>query len=410
MQKEKVEIFETKMLSDSSGGGVIYKMHRAGRGFMRIIALGVAIFAMIFMLCCFYVGFSMADDAAAQGSTASTTVLSDTAAVSSPDYGRDMMDILKQMLGLMAGSNAEVTLPDETDTSVADIVTTLAPTEYTNPRDIYDFDHSAVPQGETAIVPYDLSLSSYGETFIYNDTSYTPSVSALLRADTLPKFDYINAAIYPVGEPVVLIIHTHGTEAYSPEGSISYDGKSDLARSSDITQNVVAVGSIIAEVLNKNNIRTLHCTVMHDAESYKDSYNRSAATIREYLAKYPSIQYIIDVHRDSVTDSSGSILRPVTVVDGEATAQVMCVVGSDYGGANHPDWQNNFSFALKLRSELNAKNEKLCRPVCLRASAYNQQYAPMSLLLEVGTSGNYLSEAKAAARLCAEALSEIIKN
>ena len=111
-----------------------------------------------------------------------------------------------------------------------------------------------------------------------------------------------------------------------------------------------------------------------------------------------------------MTDSSGSILRPVTVVDGEATAQVMCVVGSDYGGANHPDWQNNFSFALKLRSKLNQKNEKLCRPVYLRASAYNQQYAPISLLLEVGSSGNYLSEAKAAARLCAEAIADIIKN
>lgn len=409
MQKEKIEIIEPRMLTDGREHGVLYNVGRAGRGFVRIVALGVAIFALIFMMCCFYVGFSMADAADVSQSTSVETTVSDISATS-PDYGRDMMEILKQMLGLMAGGDTDVTLPAVTDTSVADSVTAAVTTENTTPRDIYYFDHSAVPEGETAIVPYDLSLSSYGESFIYNDTSYAPSVTALLEANTLPKFDYINAAIYPVGEPVVLIIHTHGTEAYSPEGSVSYDGKSDLARSSDITQNVVAVGSIIAEVLNENNIRTLHCPVMHDAESYKDSYNRSAATIREYLAKYPSIQYIIDVHRDSVTDSSGSILRPVTLVDGEATAQVMCVVGSDYGGANHPDWQNNFSFALKLRSRLNAKNEKLCRPVYLRSSAYNQQYAPVSLLLEVGTSGNYLSEAKAAARLCAEALVDIIKN
>ena len=408
MKEEKIEILEPRMLSDGRGGGAVYKIGSVGHSFMRIVALGVAIFAMIFMMCCFYVGFSMADDTDESGSTASVPAVSET--VAPTDYGQDMIDILKQMLGFMAGGNADVTFPSVTSTSEIGSVTTNAPTENTKPRDIYEFDYSAVPDGETAIVPYDLSLSSYGETFIYNDTSYAPSISALLKADTLPKFDYINAAIYPVGDPVVLIIHTHGTEAYSPEGSISYDGKSDLARSSDIEQNVVAVGSVIAEVLNQNNVRTLHCTVMHDAESYKDSYNRSAATIREYLAKYPSIQYIIDIHRDSVTDSSGSILRPVTVVDGEATAQVMCVVGSDYGGANHPDWQNNFSFALKLRSKLNQKNEKLCRPVYLRASAYNQQYAPISLLLEVGTSGNYLSEAKAAARLCAEAIADIIKN
>ena len=408
MKEEKIEILEPRMLSDGRRGAV-YKIGSVGRGFVRVVALGIAIFAMIFMMCCFYVGFNMEDNTDEVGGTVLAPAVSETVAPSS-DYGQDMIDILKQMLGLMAGGDTDVTLPNVSDTSEIDGVTTNSPTENTTPRDIYEFDYSAVPDGETAIVPYDLSLSSYGETFIYNDTSYAPSISALLNADTLPKFDYINAAIYPVGDPVVLIIHTHGTEAYSPEGDISYDGKSDLARSSDIEQNVVAVGSVIAEVLNQNNVRTLHCTVMHDAESYKDSYNRSAATIREYLAKYPSIQYIIDVHRDSVTDSSGSILRPVTVVDGEATAQVMCVVGSDYGGANHPDWQNNFSFALKLRSKLNQKNEKLCRPVYLRASAYNQQYAPISLLLEVGSSGNYLSEAKAAARLCAEAIADIIKN
>ncbi|MBQ9079865.1 MAG: stage II sporulation protein P [Clostridia bacterium] len=420
MEKERVEVFEQKMLSDGGARSTVREIGRAGRGFMRLIALGMSIFALIFILCCFGVGFSMANDAdgAVDVTFGGGTTSAPSAVTTAPSgYGSDLVDVLKQMLGLMSGSSAGTTLPSVTTPAPLPDDTAHAPTtsapdggSVSPTKDIYEFDYALVPSGETAIVPYDLSLSSYGEGYIYNDTSYAPSIDALLKADTLPKFDYLNAAIYPVGDPVVLIIHTHGTEAYSPEGSISYDGVSELARSSDITQNVVAVGAVIAEVLNENGVRTLHCTTMHDAESYRDSYSRSAATIREYLAKYPSIKYVIDVHRDSVTNSAGSLLRPVTRVEGETAAQVMCVVGSDWGGADYPDWQDNLSFALKLRSALNAKYEKLCRPVYLRSSAYNQQYAPVSMLLEVGTSGNYLSEAKAAARLCAEELADIIKN
>jgi stage II sporulation protein P len=148
---------------------------------------------------------------------------------------------------------------------------------------------------------------------------------------------------------------------------------------------------------------------MHDRESYKDSYIRAASTIAGYLAKYPTIQYVIDLHRDSLTSGDGSLIRPVTVVDGVPTAQVMCVVGSDYNGTDYSNWQDNLSLALKFRSALNEKYENISRPVYLRSSAYNQQYAPLSMLLEIGASGNSLSEAKNAAVLAAEVLADIIK-
>ena len=174
-------------------------------------------------------------------------------------------------------------------------------------------------------------------------------------------------------------------------------------------ESVVAVGQAMADVLDGRGISTLHCEIMHDVQSYRDSYSRSAATIKEYIDKYPSIKYVIDVHRDSVSDSSGALLRPVTLVNGNvAAAQVMCVVGSDAGGTACPRWQENLSFALRLRSALNSSYGNICRPVCLRGSAYNQQYAPVSLLLEIGASGNYLDEALEAGRLCADALADLI--
>ncbi|MGM9682164.1 MAG: stage II sporulation protein P, partial [Eubacteriales bacterium] len=274
---------------------------------------------------------------------------------------------------------------------------------------LYSFDYSKVPQGETAIIPMDLSLSSSGSTYIYNSTGYSPDVQALLSGDLGETVSpgYISTK---QGEPLVLIVHTHGTEAYSPDGAISYlDDGGEIARSGDIEENVVSVGAVISEVLNKNGIPSVHCTVMHDQIQYKDSYARAEETIREYLKKYPSIKLVIDVHRDSVIKSTGELVRPVTLADSKAAAQVMCVVGSDWGGDSCPSWQKNLSLALKLRDRLNGKYTNLCRPVSLRSSTYNQELAPYSLLLEVGASGNNIDEAKHSAKLVAQELCELIK-
>ena len=394
MQKERVELFdEPKMLCSGTDGRTVGDIGRAGRGIVRFVALGMSIFSLMFILCCFFIGFEMADG-------------NDFAQTTSPNHsGQDTVPPWN------GGADTDVDGTNKTptgtqsqapsDSSESDVAGTITL------QQLYSFDASKVPSGEVAIVPYDMSLPALGEAYIYNSTSYSPNVSALLKDGYLPEFDIQTGQS---SSPVVLIVHTHGTEAYSPEGAVSYDGVSELARSSDISENVVSVGAVMAEILNANGIPALHCTVMHDKQSYRDSYNRSAETIKRYIEQYPTIKYVIDVHRDSVTNSDGALLRPVTLADGKAVAQVMCVVGSDEGGADHPNWQDNLSFALMLRQALNEKCQGLSRPVCLRPSAYNQQYAPISILLEVGASGNYLSEARESARLCAQVLADIIKN
>ena len=252
-------------------------------------------------------------------------------------------------------------------------------TPETEKSDIYAFDYSKVPEGETAIIPMDLSLSSNGSTYIYNSTGYSPDLQALLAS----SFTTESKPIYLTNTtaPLVLIVHTHGTESYSADGAISYldDGR-EIARSENTSENVVAVGTVISDILNQNGIPTLHCTIMHDRVQYKDSYARAEETIRQYLEKYPSIKLVIDLHRDAVVKSTGELVRPVTEIDSEAVAQVMCVVGSDWGGEACPSWQNNLSLSLKLRDALNSKYGNLCRPTYLRASTYNQELAPYSLL------------------------------
>ena len=272
---------------------------------------------------------------------------------------------------------------------------------------LYSFDYGAVPKGEYPILPMDLALSSYGAGYIQNLTGLSPDTEALLYAPltTQPTL----RPLASTDEPVVLILHTHGTESYSADGAISYKDGGEELRSENSAENVVAVGKALADALEERGISTLHCTVLHDRVQFKDSYARAEQTIRAYLAEYPSIRLVIDLHRDAIIKSTGEMVRPVTLnAEAEATAQVMCVVGSSWNGEENERWEGNLSLALKLRSELNAQTKNLCRPPYLRGATYNQEIAPYSLLLEIGSGGNSLEEAKRAAVLVANALSQLI--
>lgn len=321
-----------------------------------------------------------------------------------PPYNKDeIKDKYNNVFEVVDG----ILIPSHDPDSSGTVVTPDPPTA-NDPTSIYDFDYSKIPEGETAIIPMDLSLASEGAHYIYNSTGYSPDTEALLAA----KFTGSQPPVYISNSnaPLVLIIHTHGTESYSENGAISYlENGGEIARSENTSENVVAVGAVMAEVLNKKGIPTLHCTVMHDRIQYKDAYSRSEETIKQYLEKYPSIKLVIDLHRDAVVKSTGELVRPVTVANSKPTAQLMCVVGSDWGGDDCPAWQNNLSLALKLRDALNKKHGNLCRPTYLRSSTYNQELAPFSLLLEVGACGNSLEEAKNAAALAAEELVPLIK-
>lgn len=272
--------------------------------------------------------------------------------------------------------------------------------------DIYDFDYSLVPDGHIPIIPMDLSLTSYGDKYINNSTGYSPALEYLLNKQLF--VGNTNAGFSP-DKPRVLVLHTHSTEAYSEKDAVSCESFDEYGRSNDKSENVVAVGKLISDELNRQGIWSVHCTVMHDSTQYKDSYANAAETIKKYLEKYPSIELVIDVHRDAVIKSSGEVVKAVTEVDGKEAAQVMCVVGTDFGGEECLRWEDNLSLALKLRSALNGSYENICRPVTLKSSTYNQEFSKYSILLEIGTSGNSLEEAKISAGLVAQAIADLLK-
>lgn len=210
-----------------------------------------------------------------------------------------------------------------------------------------------------------------------------------------------------ISSPTVLIIHTHGSESYLPAGVSSYS-EDETWRSTDPERGVVSVGRELARVLRENGIGVIHDETMHDVEGFNTSYSRSKKAVQSYLRQYPTIACVIDLHRDSVFTSDGENQKPVFSYGGDSAAQVMLVVGTDASGVSHPMWQKNLTFAVRLQEIMNDRYPMLARPVSIRKAAFNQQLCTGMLILEVGSCGNTVTEARTAAKLFGRCLADCL--
>ncbi|MBR4308952.1 MAG: stage II sporulation protein P [Oscillospiraceae bacterium] len=202
-------------------------------------------------------------------------------------------------------------------------------------------------------------------------------------------------------EPCVLIIHTHGSEAYSDTPGY---------RSTDPEKNMVRIGKEMAQQLNAAGIPTIHDTTLHDeTRGYDMAYSQAASAISAYLEQYPQIQMVIDIHRDAVEDSKGTQKAMTTEIDGRSYAQLLLVMGTDLSGQAHPRWEENLSFAMKLQAQLRMEHPDFMRQTSLRSSRYNEHLTPFSILLEVGSAGNTQEEALRSADYFALQLAQLLK-
>ena len=233
----------------------------------------------------------------------------------------------------------------------------------------------------------------YGQgIYLYNRTDLDLGTEVL----TAGKVDVT------LGEgPQILIVHTHGSEAYTQSDGDSYE-ESDPYRTTDCTHNVVRVGEEMAMVFRARGFQVVHDTTLFDYPAYNGAYDRSKAAVEEWLKKYPTIQVVLDVHRDALVGSDGQVYKLVSEEAGEKVAQVMLVIGSDGSGAEHPRWKDNLAFGVLLQQGVVKGYHELARPMVVRNSRYNQQLLSGSLLVEVGGHGNTLSEAIAGARMWAD--------
>ncbi len=244
---------------------------------------------------------------------------------------------------------------------------------------------------ETQITYLKGELPSYENTAVTNETGYTLDLPALMENYTpiAKKTD----------QPQILILHTHATEAFADSDN----------RSTDNSRNMVAIGEVFAQSLTKRGFNVIHDTTQHDYPNYNGSYVNSLKTAEWYLKQYPSIEIILDLHRDGLVKEDGTKLKLTTEYEGQKVAQLMFVVGTDAGGLQHPNWKKNLQFAVGLQQQMYAISPTIMRPINLRTERFNQHTTCNTIIVECGSNGNDIEEVKRSVQLLAKAMESYIQ-
>ncbi len=247
---------------------------------------------------------------------------------------------------------------------------------------------------------------SIGDSFIEGIAFRNKSGKSLDIEEQLSRKPDIH--IRDTDEPQVLIMHTHTTEAYM-EYYAGYYNSGDGGRSQDNTKNVVYVGDVLAAQLEACGIKVLHDTAVHDYPNYSGAYDRSAETVAKDLEKYPSIQVVIDLHRDGIMLDDTAKVKPTVEINGRKAAQIMIITGVvSTDSLPHPNWQENLRLTLRLQQAVNTKYEGLIRPLSIVASRYNQHLSKGAMLIEMGSEANTMDEAVYSAQLLGKTLAEVL--
>lgn len=231
-----------------------------------------------------------------------------------------------------------------------------------------------------------VSVPQTSDIPISNETEYVIDTKSILDNYTPP--------VRKENEPQILIVHTHATEGYADSDN----------RSLDAQKNMVAVGKALCDSLTEYGFSVIHDTTYHDYPNYNGSYSNSLKTVNSYLEKYPSIDIVLDLHRDGIIKEDGTKVKLATDYNGEKAAQLMFVVGTDSCGLNHPYWKDNLAFAIGLQTAVNNIAGSVMRPINLRCERFNQHTTRQSIIVECGTNGNELKEAILSVKLLAQAI------
>lgn len=223
-----------------------------------------------------------------------------------------------------------------------------------------------------------------------------------MRNDSGQDADIPAALISPLqwdlyGEaPTVLILHSHGSESYTKTENYQ---ETTAYRTLNTDYNMISIGDLVAQELEKAGIQVIHDRTMYDVPSYNDAYVQARAGIQAHLEENPTICLILDLHRDAATDAAGNQIRYTVATHDAEAAKLMLVLGT-----NHSGWYSNLALASKLQVQLERLCPGICRPANLRAQRFNQDLCPNTVLVEVGTTGNTHQEALAAAGYLAQAI------
>lgn len=260
-------------------------------------------------------------------------------------------------------------------------------------------ENEAVEQAQTGlstqVLPNNVPTrftNSYHGVEVRNETSYQLTEEMLTPDITVSREN-------------IMIFHTHTCESYTPSEAYPYT-QTGTYRTTDLNFSVARVGTELERQLKSYQYNVIHDVTYHDYPAYNGSYGRSLTTVKNLLQLYPNTDVVIDLHRDAIGDYS---YAPTVQIGEEYAAQLMFVIGTDGGGLEHPNWQQNLKFAIKIQEKANELYPGLFKPIILRNSRYNQHLAKAATIIEVGATGNTLDQCLVSMKYLAKVISEVVK-
>lgn len=263
----------------------------------------------------------------------------------------------------------------------------------TTPSGVQHADTNLNTKVIDSIVP-NTYTNSYDGVDIKNGTDYTLTDEIL------------NPSGLEYNKSDVIIFHTHTCESYTPTEAYPYE-ESGTFRTIDLNYSVSRVGDSLTDQLASYGFNVIHNKTYHDYPAYTGSYGRSMETVQGILNEKPNTDIIIDLHRDAIADTT---YAPSVQIGDEIASQLMFVIGTDGGGLEHPNWQQNLKFAISVQKKANELYPGLFRSILLRNSRYNQQLGKAACIIEVGATGNTLEQSMTSMKYLAKVMDEVLKN
>ena len=265
-----------------------------------------------------------------------------------------------------------------------------------------DFDEQDSVRVSQTISKDKLNDYEYLVSNFYTVDSSTSVNDSLLNAKKLLKKD-LTIDTESDG-PKILIYHTHSQEAFKD------------SKKGDMSETIMGMGAYLAEILNEEyGIETLHHEGIYDLINgnldRSKAYQLALPEIEELLKENPSIEVVIDLHRDGVKEST----HLVTEIDGKKTAQIMFFNGMSRTRANgdiaylhNPYIEDNLAFSLQMQLASMEMYPGYTRRIYLKSYRYNMHLLPKTLLVEAGAQTNTVAEMKRSMKVLAEILHHVL--
>lgn len=234
------------------------------------------------------------------------------------------------------------------------------------------------------------------QNFYRVDSTTTTNQNQLNASKMLAKDMRMNKNETQAG-PQILIYHTHSQERFSD--------------SKDQSQSVVGLGDYLTQLLEGYGYQVLHHKGEYDLPDRDTAYSRAAPALEKLLQENPSIEVMIDLHRDGVEEGT----RLVKEIDGKQTATIMFFNGLSHTTAQgdisylyNPNLEDNLAFSFQMQLAASEKYPGFSRCIYLRGYRYNLHYLPKSALIEVGAQTNTYEEVQNAMKPLADILHQVL--